>query len=62
MNYEDRCSNMNHSRSNAPVKFCPSCGDVVNRQAPSQRCDDAKHAYRRKDRNLFCCDCGKKLR
>jgi rRNA maturation endonuclease Nob1 len=53
---------MNHSRSNAPVRFCPSCGEAVNKQAPSIRCDETKHNYRRKERNHFCCDCGKKLR
>ncbi len=62
MSNEDRCTNMNHGRSNAPVRFCPTCGETVNKQAASQRCDDSKHDARRKDRNTFCCDCGKKLR
>jgi len=55
-----RCSNMNHSRTNAPVKHCPMCGEVVN-SAIRNRCDDVKHAARRKERSMFCHDCGKKL-
>jgi hypothetical protein len=55
-----RCTNMNHGRTNAPVKYCPSCGDTVN-QAANTRCDAAKHADQRKSRNAFCVDCGKSL-
>lgn len=56
----ERCKNMNHSRPNAPVRVCPNCGEVVNR-AVVANCNEAKHAQRRKDRSVFCCDCGKKL-
>jgi NADH pyrophosphatase NudC (nudix superfamily) len=58
---------MNHGRLNAPVRFCPTCGDQLDASGKSSgansrtTCDDAKHASRRKDRNAFCCDCGKKL-
>ena len=24
------CSNLNHRRTDAPVRFCPSCGETVN--------------------------------
>ncbi|MGZ3743082.1 MAG: hypothetical protein ACXVBQ_04415 [Pseudobdellovibrionaceae bacterium] len=60
MNQKSRCQNMNHNRTNAPVKFCPSCGEAVNKAA-SNSCDEIKHAARRKERNSFCHDCGKKL-
>jgi hypothetical protein len=59
--YKVNCPNMNHSRSNAPVRFCPSCGEKFSSTAPKVSCDEAKHASRRKDRNAFCHDCGKKL-
>ncbi|MGZ3770153.1 MAG: hypothetical protein ACXVCP_14570 [Bdellovibrio sp.] len=55
-----RCANMNHGKLNAPVRNCPMCGIVVNKVIRTH-CDDTKHAARRKDRNAFCCDCGKKL-
>lgn len=58
---DNRCRNMNHSRSNIPIRFCPDCGDKVNASIVT-KCDDPKHAARRKDRNTFCCDCGKNLR
>ncbi len=57
---EVRCANMNHGRANAPVKFCPNCGQLVNSQIHA-RCDETKHAARRKERQIFCVDCGKKL-
>jgi DNA-directed RNA polymerase subunit RPC12/RpoP len=55
-----RCPNMNHSRLNVPVKFCPTCGESLNRAAVGH-CDTQKHAELRKDRNIFCHDCGKKI-
>ncbi|MES2855006.1 MAG: hypothetical protein V4692_04035 [Bdellovibrionota bacterium] len=57
---QGRCTNMNHGRLNAPVRFCPTCGDKVNTKIQA-RCDAPKHAMLRKDRNTFCCDCGEKL-
>lgn len=60
---KERCPNMNHSRSNVAIRFCPSCGEVVSNSVQNRgRCDETKHAHRRKERNFFCCDCGKKLR
>ena len=60
MNSGVRCPNMNHGRLNAPVKYCPMCGDLVNRAA-SGKCDSETHANLRRNRHLFCHDCGKKL-
>lgn len=56
----ERCANMNHSRSNAPIKFCPTCGEIVNRLAQG-RCDKITHMALRKDRHAFCTTCGEKL-
>ena len=61
MNFETCCPNMNHSRPNAPVQFCPSCGKAVSTTVQT-KCDDQKHALRRRDRDLFCVDCGLSLR
>jgi rRNA maturation endonuclease Nob1 len=60
MDLSKRCANMNHSRPKPPIKFCPICGEEVNRVLMA-RCDSEKHAIRRKDRDQFCIDCGKKL-
>lgn len=57
----ERCKNMNHGRSNVTIRHCPNCGEVVSKTA-NGRCDETLHAARRKERNLYCCDCGKKLR
>ncbi len=58
----ERCPNMNHSRSNAPVKYCPTCGEVVNKAVPQRGCTEEKHAARRKGQDRYCVDCGKTLR
>lgn len=55
-----RCTNMNHGRWNAPVRFCPACGESINRSAIG-RCDAVKHADLRKTKHAFCLDCGKPL-
>ncbi len=56
----NRCPNMNHSRTNATIKYCPNCGEVINRNA-NGNCNTSKHADLRKQRFTFCHDCGKKL-
>ena len=55
-----RCPNMNHGRTNAPIRHCPNCGELLN-AAIRKGCDDAKHKILRRDRSIFCHDCGKKL-
>ncbi len=37
------------------------CGEVVNSGIPLKRCDEAKHAKERRERNVFCMDCGTRL-
>jgi hypothetical protein len=53
-----RCDNLNHLRPNAPIRHCPQCGDVVNAQRATVRCEPATHATRRKAQSAFCIDCG----
>jgi len=56
-----QCQNMNHRRLDAPVAFCPDCGEVVNAGIPAKNCSDETHAKRRKGRSHYCIDCGKQL-
>lgn len=37
------------------------CGEVVNAGIPLKACTEAKHDKERRDRNVFCMDCGKRL-
>ncbi len=60
MEQKTRCTNMNHSRSQISIRFCPTCGVILNANI-KQNCDEAKHASLRKNRNVFCYECGKKL-
>lgn len=57
----DKCQNMNHSKINVQVRFCPMCGEVVNGRVTIKECDSEKHAKSRRERNRFCIDCGKNL-
>ena len=61
MTREGRCPNYNHGRANAPVRFCPMCGDVVNEKIPIKTCSEEKHAKSRRERNKYCVDCGEQL-
>jgi hypothetical protein len=60
--YAERCPNFNHRRSDAPVRVCPMCGEVVNAKVVAKRCSDTEHAGRRKNGDLFCTGCGEQLR
>ena len=55
------CSNLNHRRSDAPVRFCPQCGEVVNRGVVLKRCGEGAHAQKRRSGDGFCVDCGEQL-
>ena len=56
-----RCGNMNHGRQDAPVAFCPDCGEVVNHEIPPKRCSEDSHAKRRRAIRHYCVDCGEQL-
>jgi len=56
------CSNLNHRRSDSPVRFCPQCGTVVNAHITTRHCSEANHARSRRNQNVFCVDCGDMLR
>lgn len=55
------CDNYNHRRTNAPVRFCPMCGEVVNEDIPVRRCTKEEHAASRRERNKYCSHCGEQL-
>lgn len=55
------CSNLNHSKMNVTVKYCPGCGEVVSKTVQSKSCNESVHSKRRKERNKYCVDCGDKL-
>ena len=56
-----RCENFNHRRSDAPVRFCPTCGEVVNQSLPIKKCTQDEHGKMRRERNKFCVHCGEQL-
>ena len=58
---ENRCLNMNHARLRVPVRFCPDCGEVVNKNKPVKECSEIEHAAKRRQRKKYCVDCGKQL-
>ena len=55
------CPNLNHRRTDAPVRFCPRCGEVVNEKVPIKACTDEKHAITRRQGDEYCVDCGERL-
>jgi len=57
----DTCPNLNHSRTNPPVRYCPACGKVVNGNILAKKCNEEEHARKRLDRNKYCVDCGEQL-
>jgi ribosomal protein S27E len=55
------CDNLNHRRAQVSVRHCPSCGGVVNERVGTRQCSDAQHAAARRQRTVFCVDCGTQL-
>ncbi len=55
------CANMNHRRTDAPVRFCPMCGEVVNTSVASGRCTEEEHGKKRRAQSKYCADCGEQL-
>jgi len=58
---QKRCFNDNHGRAIVTVRFCASCGAVVNDRIALRRCTETRHAERRRDRSTHCVDCGVRL-
>ena len=57
----EKCPNFNHGRTNAPVRYCLMCGEVVNENIPPRECNKTEHARKRRQRSKYCVDCGEQL-
>lgn len=57
----ERCPNLNHGRSNPPIRCCIECGKVVNANFVVKKCSDDEHAKDRRNRYKYCGDCGVQL-
>jgi hypothetical protein len=55
------CNNLNHRRADAPVRFCPTCGAIVNAKVNALRCASVRHDVQRRSQSAFCVDCGERL-
>jgi len=61
MTQQRRCPNDNHGRMVIRVRCCPTCGQLLNAKIAAIQCPQDSHARKRRDRNLFCMDCGTSL-
>ena len=55
------CPNFNHGRFNAPARFCPDCGEVLNEEIHIRKCNEEEHAKSRRERDKYCVNCGEQL-
>ena len=55
------CDNLNHRRADVRVRHCPTCGGVVNERVSTRQCSNTQHAEARRQRTVFCVDCGTQL-
>ena len=55
------CENLNHRRACPPVRHCPGCGGIVNERVGAQQCSESQHATARRQRAVYCVDCGAQL-
>lgn len=53
--------NLNHMRTDVPIRFCPMCGEVVNGSILIPKCCAERHAARRREGDTYCMDCGERL-
>ncbi len=58
---QKRCGNDNHGRAIVTVRFCSSCGVVVNNNIRADRCPRERHARMRRAQSAYCVDCGERL-
>lgn len=56
-----KCKNFNHGRTNVSIRYCPSCGEIVNARVSKKVCKREEHERRRKEKDRYCLDCGMQL-
>ena len=56
-----RCANDNHGRAVVTVRFCATCGVVVNGRIVARGCSTQTHARMRQARSTYCVACGERL-
>jgi hypothetical protein len=58
---QKRCFNDNHGRMVIRVRFCPTCGEVLNPAIATRKCANDAHAKMRRSQSTYCMDCGSQL-
>jgi hypothetical protein len=53
-----RCRNLHHRIAYPPVRYCPTCGAVVNRELAKKECTRESHARVMVPVVRFCVHCG----
>ena len=56
-----RCSNDNHGRAIVTVRFCSTCGVLLNEHVDGGSCEESSHAKMRRLMSHFCVHCGESL-
>jgi len=57
----NHCANDNHGRAVVTVRFCASCGSILNDRIRTSPCRPEQHARMRRARNAYCVNCGERL-
>jgi hypothetical protein len=52
------CANDNHGRSVVTVRFCPTCGGLLNGKILARGCSEETHARMRRAQSAYCVHCG----
>lgn len=55
---QKRCPNDNHGRMVVRIRFCPTCGEVLNPRIAAAKCPGDAHARMRRAQSTYCMDCG----
>jgi hypothetical protein len=58
---QNRCRNDNHGRAIVKVRFCSTCGTMLNRDVQPRQCPSELHARMRRMQSTYCMDCGERL-
>jgi hypothetical protein len=56
-----RCSNDNHGRAIVTVRFCSTCGVLLNERVHTNPCQETSHSQMRRMQSSYCVHCGESL-